>query len=134
PLGRNVARDKKWDVLVVHRRRCIGTAAAKVSRSSVCYAGAAAEELHPLRDYLSAIALAAPVLGLVLASLQAALDIALPAFLEILPAELGLFAIDDYVMPVRPLLPGTLSVGVGIARGEREISHRLARGNVTHFG
>jgi hypothetical protein len=71
--------------------------------------------MHPLSDYLSAIALTAAVLGLVFAGLQAALDIALPPFPEILPAKLRLFAVDDYVVPVGSFLLGAVAVGVGIA-------------------
>src|SRR5579863_8796739 len=95
---------------------------------------AAAQELHALRDDLGARALTGPVLGFPLPRGQAPFDIDLSPLLQILAAQLGLFAVYDDVMPLGGILVGAVASLEALAGCHRKIGDRLARGQVAHFG
>src|SRR6266478_1807591 len=94
-LIRETDANLEGDVLVVHRS---GRVRGEIWRRLVLSARgtrASAQELHGLRHDLRRVTLAAAVLGVVLARRDAALDIDLPPFLEVLGTDLRKLAPRD---------------------------------------
>src|SRR5262249_36892954 len=94
-------------------------------------ATAAAEKAHVARDDLGDVALVA-VLVVVAAIGDAAFDVHLAAFREVLTAGLGLFAPDDDVVPLGLLLALTLLIGPALSRRDRELGDRAPARRETH--
>lgn len=68
---------------------------------------------------------AVPVLVVVLAAANRALDEDLPSLLEVLPTRLRLLAEDDDIVPLGLLLPLAIAVGVDLAGRYRKACDRL---------
>src|SRR5208282_4567072 len=136
----------KRNVLVIHRRNFIATAAwltttptatgattAEVAALVRSGAPAAAEKLHPLRYDFGHVTFAAAVLGLVVTIRDAPFDKDLPALLEVLAAAFSLFAVDDDIVPVGAFLLGAVAIRKVLAGGDREICYWIAGGEVADF-
>src|SRR5260370_23513395 len=87
-----------------------------------------AEKLYGGCDTLGGLAVAAVVLGLVLAYPQPAFTVDLASLLQVFLAALGNLAEDHDVVPVDPLLTMALPVGVGLVGRDRKARHRLPAG------
>src|SRR5260370_13879681 len=87
-----------------------------------------AEKLYAGCDNFGALALAAVVLGLVLAYPQPSFNVDLASLLQVFLAALGNLAEDHDVVPVDPLLTMALPVGVGLVGRDRKARHRLPAG------
>ncbi len=82
--------------------------------------------MHGLRHDLRSVTLAAAVLGVVLARRDAALDVDLPPFLEVLGADLRELAPCDDAMPFGALLARTAAVGEVLGGSNREVGAVVA--------
>src|SRR5215469_15832934 len=134
PLSENRSCGSEWDVLVVHRWQVATSwlspataATTEVTDLIGSGAGASTQELHALSDDVGYVAFAAAVFGLVVSIRNPSLHENLTAFFEVLPAELGLLAVDNDVVPVGSLLLGAAAIGVIFAGRNRKICYGVAR-------
>src|SRR5438552_3440362 len=121
------------DILVVHRWRCVHSAAHPAARV-IHRTRATAEELDRLRDDFRGRALAAAVLRIVLPRRNPPLDVHLPPLFKILSANFRELAPRDDSMPFRALLPRPAAIVEGLGRRDREIRYALARRDMPYLG
>ena len=125
-LGRPVHIGDEWNIVIISRgQRLVSRIEV---RNAVVSAGGRtpAEELHALRHDFGALTLAAAIAGLLLATGDTAFDIDLAPFLQVLPAELGLLAPGDDVMPFSLFVVVAIASLIALGGGQREVADALA--------
>src|SRR5690348_17491085 len=113
-------------------RTCAITAAAFAAAARTAFAGTP-EHLHLVGDDVGAPALDAFLVG-VLAAADCALDVHLPAFLQVFAGDLGQAAEEFHPMPLGAfLLLAGLLVLPAFRGGDADRAHRGARRAVARF-
>src|SRR5262249_33459068 len=119
-------------VVLRHRRGGHVLAAAVLAGAARRVAATAPEELDALGDDLGGGALV-PVLVVVLSCADRALDVHLPALLQVLAARLALLSPHHHVVPLGALLALPLAVVPDLAGGDWKPRHRLSSSRETHL-